>query len=298
MSTIADLIERTYRTYLYPPDYEPAMVEVTSTINDSSDPVTFTLGEFVVPEDEELMRLGLLVEVGAELFRTTGYVSASGTVTAKRAQRGTVIAAHAIGDYLTLTPTYPRLSVFEAIRDNIIMLSPKLFTVSNDNLVQVSERVAPIDDDLAVEVLSVWAESWGSTIDHHARIVDYHPLTGGRALVTNLVMGSLWVRYRRRMGIITAETDELEDVGVEEVWSTIIMAGVAADLLVGRDLPQTQADFIGSILQTEAITPGTRTSIAVGLARYRDVLLERFQQEMKVEYRVKVRMRDPFDVRT
>ncbi len=298
MTTVADLIERTYRSYLYPPDYEPAMVPTVGSIDAVTDPVSFVIDDFYVPEDEELLRIGSLIEAESELLRTTNYVAATKTVTAIRAKRGTTIASHAIGTELVLTPSYPRLSVFEAVRDNIIMLSPKLFTVSQEYLSAVTDRVSPIEDELAVSVIEAWPDSLDNTVSVHARIVDYHPTTGGRALITNLNTGAIWVRYKRRMGVPLLETEDLDDLGVESVWELVIMIGVAADLLIGRDIPQSQTEYIGSVLQAENIPVGTRTSIAVGLGRYRDMLIERFVAEMANEYRKGVRMKSPFESRT
>ena len=177
------------------------------------------------------------------------------------------------------------------------MLSPKLFTVKEEYLSAVSDRVAPIEDELAVSVIEAWPDSLDNTVSVHARIVDYHPTTGGRALITNLNTGAIWIRYKRRMGVPLLESEVLDDLGVESVWEVVIMIGVAADLLVGRDIPQSQAEYIGSVLQAENIPVGTRTSIAVGLGRYRDMLIERFVAEMANEYRKGVRMKSPFETR-
>ena len=297
MTTIADLIERTYRTYLYPPDYEPAMVLTTTAMDAIDDPVSFDIGDFHVPEDEQLIRMGSLFEAGSELIRTTDWDSIAKTVTGTRARRGTTIAAHPSGTELTLIPSYPRLSVFEAVRDNITMLSPRLFTVSQDYLAAVTDRVAPMEDELAVSVIEAWPDSLDNTVSVHARIVDYHPAIGGRALITNLNTGAIWIRYKRRMGVPLLESETIADLGIESVWELVIMIGVAADLLVGRDIPQSQAEYIGAVLQAENIPVGTRTSIAVGLGRYRDMLLDRFAAEMTNEYRKGVRMRSPFETR-
>ena len=294
--TVGDLIERTYRTFLYPPDYEPALVQLNGALTSSA--TTLILEEFLVPEDEELLRIGSLIEADLELMRVTAWDNTTRVADVVRGQRGTAAAAHDDDIFLVLTPSYSRQSVFEALRDNITILSPQLYTISNANLVQIGNNVTHLDDELAVDVVEVWSDNLADTVDYDARIVDYHPLTGGRTLITNLAMGSLWVRYTRRMGVVTDEADTLEDLGVETVWENIIMVGASADLLIGRDIPQSQADYIGSVIQAENIPIGQRTSIAVALSRYRDLLLRRFQAEMRNEYKVKVHMRSPFEQRT
>jgi hypothetical protein len=265
--------------------------------------LTVNIGSFIIPEDEQLLRIGSLVEADQELMRVTAFdrntrelIFAQDTNGNRRAWRGTTPATHDDQTYLVLAPSYPRQSVFEAIRDNFTMLSPKLFSVRHDNLVTVNGRVAGMEDELAVEVLEVWSDNFGMSADHEARIVDFHPAIGGRALILNQIMGNVWIRYRRRMGVPAVEAELLEDLGVEEVWEVVVMCGVAADLLVGRDLPQTQVDYIGATLQAENIRPGTRLSIGAGLAQYRDILIERFQTEMKSEYKIKGHMADPFQM--
>jgi hypothetical protein len=81
--TVADLIERVYRTYLYPPDYEPAMVQLDGAITNVA--TTLTVGEFVVPEDEELLRVGSLVELDQELVRVSDYDGTTRIATVVRA---------------------------------------------------------------------------------------------------------------------------------------------------------------------------------------------------------------------
>ncbi len=91
----------------------------------------------------------------------------------------------------------------------------------------------------------------------------------------------------------TSETDELKDLGVDERWIQIILVGAAADLIVGRDLPAAQTEWVKSVLESENIRVGTRLSIAGGLRQYRNMLLNDAAKEMRAEYRPKVRMRDP-----
>jgi hypothetical protein len=145
-----------------------------------------------------------------------------------------------------------------------------------------------MNDDLAVEVVSVWDGSFSRQRDVNAKIVDYHPAVGGRALLSNVPLGDLWVRYRRRMGNVTSESQTLEEIGMDARWVGIVMVGAAADLFAGRDLPASQVEWVSAVLQAENIEVGTRASLAVGLARYRQLLLERAQAEMQAEYKIVV----------
>ncbi|GAG06966.1 unnamed protein product, partial [marine sediment metagenome] len=224
MTTVGAVIDRIYRTMLTPPDYQPAGTPLLGDIDATQ--TTLRLSTFAIIEDEQLLRTGTIIEIGAELMRVAAYIPSSRDATVERAVYGTVATAHLNGAYVILAPSYPRQSVFEAVADNIITLYPKLWTTSAENLISIAGNVAGVPDDLAVEVLTVWPNGWTNTIDLDARIVDYHPAVGGRAVVTNVDAGDIWLRYRRRMGKATAETDVLEELGVDERWVNIIMAGV------------------------------------------------------------------------
>ena len=92
----------------------------------------------------------------------------------------------------------------------------------------------------------------------------------------------------------SSEADKLTDLGVEESWGMVVTAGAAADLFVGRDIPAAAVEWIGGVLAAENVPIGSRTSVAGSLAQYRDILIERYQNEMKAEYKPRVRMRNAF----
>ena len=290
--TVGDVLERLFRTYLYPPDYQPITSFLNSVLTDLGNGLwSFSLGRFAVPEDQNLVRIGSLLEIGQELFEVREFDEALNRVTTVRAQYGTPEETHAINDRVIMNPPYSRLSTFQSVADNIITLFPKLFTVSANNLVEVTGTVSGVDDPLAVEVLTVWAGDYDRSPDVHAEIIDFHPAIGGRALLTNVATGDLWLRYRRRMGQATSETDTLEELGVDEAWVNIVMVGTAADLFAGRDLPASQVEWVSAVLQAENIEVGTRAGLSVGLARYRELLIDRAQKEMGAEYKPKIKMR-------
>ncbi len=291
MTTVADVLHRLYRTYLTPPDFQPP----ATFLGLDTDAVTggVQLDPFAVPEDEELLRAGMIIEIGSELMLVTDYDEGSRVATVQRGAFGTPATVHTTGDQVLLNPAYPRHSSFEFIGDNIVTLYPSLYTVSSDNLVSIQGNISGIPDELAVEVVEVWPGDWTNDIELDARIVDFHPTVGGRAVITNLGHGSIWLRYRRRMKRPLLETEELIDLGVDDAWVNILMAGVAADLFAGRDLPASHVEWVGGVLQAENIPVGTRSQLSVGLARYRELLMDRAMKEMRAEYKVKTHMRQP-----
>lgn len=292
MSTMGHIIDRTFRTYLRPPDQQEAICYSASALTAVSTDTSLTISQFAVPEDEQLLYIGTLLELGSELVRVETYDPIFRLVTVKRADEGTTLAAHDSGTKIIMRPTFSRASVFEAVADNIISLHPALYTVNQELVSAIGPGIAPISDVLAISPITVWDETWSNVVNHHAEIVDYHPVAGGRALVCNSGLSSMWVRYKRRMGTPTAETDTLEDLGVDPRWVNVIMVGAAADLLVGQDISAVHTDFISQAFEAETVRPGTRTTIGARLAGYRDLLLKRFKDEMNTEYGVQVRMRD------
>ena len=288
--TVLSVMDRLYVTYLTPPDDQFAQVQLGGDVDDTQ--TTIPLGAFTIPEDEQLLRQGSLLELDQELVRVVTYDATLSTVTVVRSEYGTPQTAHVTPLLINMNPPYTRAAVFEAVADNIITLYPKLFTATNTYASTVGAGVYPINDDLAVEVLSAWADGWSGHSNIQSTLIDFHQLTGGRSVITDeLNAGSLWFRYRRRMAKAKAESDKLVDLGVDERWVNIVMVGAAADLLVGRDIPAAQTEWVKSVLEAESIRVGTRMSIAGGLRQYRTLLITDASREMKAEYKPKVHMR-------
>ncbi len=294
--TVQDIIERLNLQWLTPPDGQDIQLQLSGDIVDG-DQTEISIGAFIIPEDEALLRQGVLIEVDQEIMRVVVYDTVNSSVTVTRGEYRTEALAHLQPKLMVLNPSFPRSTIFEAVADNIIQLYPKLYTAASANLVPVNGLVASIESE-AVEVLEVWAGDFASTIDIKARIVDFHPAVGGRAIILNRGIGSFWARYKRRMVKATAETDTLEDLGVDERWVNIVMAGAAADLMAGRDIEASHTEWVKSVLEAESIRVGTRMSIGAGLRQYRTLLLADAAQEMDAEYDITVQMNDPFAVVT
>ena len=294
--TVGDVIERLNLQWLTPPNGQDIQLQLGGDILDTTQ-TEVAIGAFSVPEDEALLRQGSLLEVDQEIMRVVAYNTVTGTVTVTRGVYGTEAVVHLTPRLMSLNPAFPRATIFEAVADNIVTLYPKLYTARSANLVPVNGLVAAIESE-AVEVIEIWQGDFASTVDVKARIVDFHPAVGGRAIILNRGIGSFWARYKRRMTKTTDETDLLEDLGVDERWVNIVMAGAAADLMAGRDIDASHTEWIKSVLEAESIRVGTRMSIGAGLRQYRGMLLTDAAQEMDAEYNITVQMNDPFAVVT
>jgi hypothetical protein len=291
-NTVGAVIDRLFLQYLTPADAQDKMVRLGADITTTTQ-TEVELGAFAIPEDEALLRSAALIEAELEMMRVVSYDTTTRLITVERNVYSTDAALHTTPLMMTMNPLFPRWLAFAAVADNIIQLHPSLFTARNELLSPTTDRVYAIADDLAVHVEEIWPNGWSYGPGIDGRIVDYHPLTGGRSLLTNVSGSSVWLRYKRRMGIPTDETDLLDKIGVDERWVNIIIAGAAADLLAGRDISAVHSEWIKSVLEAENIRVGTRLSIAGGLRQYRNMLLKDSVKEMKSEYRTKVHMRDP-----
>lgn len=293
--TVGSIMDRLYMAYLTPPDAQYAQARLGTSVTTTTQS-SVVIGSFTIPEDEAMLRQGSLMEFKQELMRVISYDSGTQTATVQRSEYGTVASTYPTPQLINLNPPYPRAAVFEAVADNIIQLYPSLFTIRMSSLSQVSERVYTLPDPLATDVRSIWPMDNGyGPIDIHGQIVEHHPDAGGRALITNRYISSdVWLRYARRMDKATDETDILSDLGVDERWVNIIMAGAAADLMVGRDIPAAHTEWVKNVLEAENVKVGTRMSVAGGLRQYRNNLLMEAMKEMKAEYKPKVTMRNAF----
>lgn len=295
MTTTGALIDRLYRRYLEPPDAQPASTRLVNTITDVETDITLT--SFQIPEDENLLRIGSILELESELVEVNGFDATTRVASVLRGQLGTEAVAHNLGIQIKLSPPFPRIEAFDAIGSNIIGLYPDLWTVRTAVLGNVGLDVYPIQDPLAVEIVEANPDGWPRTLQLDGRIVDNHPNVDGRAIVTNggQLWSTVWFRYRRRFEYPTDEATTLEDLGLDQSWENLVLIGAAADLMAGRDITASMTDWVQATLETENIRVGTRMSIAGGLAQYRDILMGRFKREMRGEdsNRVRVHMNDP-----
>jgi len=250
------------------------------------------LTEFDIPEDENLLRLGSIIEADQELMRVTDFNESGRIVTVIRGYSGTEEADHVVDTQVKLSPHYTRIDVFNNIRDNIVALYPDLWTVKTEVIAPATSDAYPLSDPLTVEVVEANPGDQGfGTINRDGRIVDNHPGIGGKAFVVNGgASGQIWLRYRRRFGIAETEADTLESVGLESVWETLVMVGAAADMMAGKDVVAADVEWVQNVLQAENIRVGQRMSVAGGLSQYRDILINRFKKEMRGEDSNKIKM--------
>ena len=115
MTTVQALIDRTYRQILEPPDAQPPTSRLVSGILDTDQTLDLTV--FDIPEDENLLRLGSIIEIDSELMRVVAFNTSTREVSVLREYLGSAAAPHAEGAQVKLSPPYPRMDVFSAISE-------------------------------------------------------------------------------------------------------------------------------------------------------------------------------------
>lgn len=229
-----------------------------------------TATTLTVAESEQIDRG--FVEIGYELMATLGRSGTTGTVALHpwgRGQRGTLAAAHATGEKVTVNPRFPRSWIRTEINNTIANLYPELYAVSSSYSLTYSpvQVVYPLPADVE-GVLQVAVDSIGPTkawyqvsryrFDYSAATTEF-PTGKSLALLQGFTPGqAIQVIYRKQFGQLNADADTLTQVGVDDSWRDLIKLMVAARMLMGLD---------SSRLQTTSVEAGNRSSqVQVGSA--------------------------------
>ena len=320
-STIADLINRTYREYLEPVDSVESYSYITSGISDSATSITYDGNLFSV-EEEDALDAGAIIEIGQELMYTTALNAAANTITVKRGQRGTTAAAHSSGDLIKIAPAFPRKNIYDAIVDQIKNLYPTLFAVETLDVTsgtgyRILGNYGSDQDSYNYLVTPIKAISqytdWSSGSDQTG--LTYKPVgielidlpnpftwtddtstertktyTTGPDVVHALQFAGIasghttYVTFKKKFVIPTAETTTLTAVGLETEYEPIVMAGVAAQLLAGKDINMVDAPYITEQLEAAVYPVGSSSSIRNSLLQYQQVLIQQARSNLRSKY--------------
>ena len=93
-----------------------------------------------------------------------------------------------------------------------------------------------------------------------------------------------YVTFKKKFVQPTLESDTLATIGLEDEYEPIIMAGVAAHMLSGRDIPAATTEFITDQLGTANFPVGAASNIRNGLLSYQATLLEQAKKDLKARY--------------
>ena len=317
MSNIGNLVDRTYREYLEPMDDIVSYTTLSTTINDSATSVVFN-GDLLSVEEEDALDAGAIIEIGQELMICTDLNAVTNTITVTRAARGTTATSHTAGDLIKISPPFPRINVFDAVCDQIKNLYPTLFATetksvtskvgyiplsgANDNYLiaplkaisQQTDFAANSDESgviyrgVAVELIDLPNPFTYTDADGVSQTITYSnngPNKVNAVQVYNVSAGhTVFVTFKKKFVEPTAESDTLATIGLENEYEPIIMAGVAAQMMAGRDIPTATADYITDQLSVSSFPVNSANSIRNSLLQYQQLLINQARKYLRAKY--------------
>ena len=321
MSTnIEGLINRVYREYLEPNDDVQSFTYLTTAIDNTATSIVYN-NTVITSEEEDAMSAGNFIEINRELMLITAIDTASTTLTVMRGARGTDKDSHGINTLIKINPPFPRKNVFDAVSDQITNLYPTLYAVetvettsgtgytllgsysspgTNNYLVTPIKAISQYTDwsagsdqtgltfkGVAVEMIDLPNPFTYTDSTSTERTITY---TTGPDVVHALQFSGIasghtcYVTFKKKFVQPTAETDTLATIGLEDEYEPIIMAGVAAHMLSGRDIPAATTEFITDQLGTANFPVGAASNVRNGLLSYQATLLEQAKKDLKARY--------------
>jgi len=95
---------------------------------------------------------------------------------------------------------------------------------------------------------------------------------------------TVFVTFKKKFVTPSAETDTLATIGLEDEYEPIIMAGVAAQMIAGRDIPTATADYITDQMGTSNFPVNSATSIRNSLLQYQRALIQQARKDLRARY--------------
>tara|TARA_Y100000114_G_scaffold141343_1_gene147007 strand:- start:2138 stop:3133 length:996 start_codon:yes stop_codon:yes gene_type:complete len=320
MSTnIQGLVDRTYREYLEPMDDLTSYTTLNegAELSASDTVITFD-GNLLTQEEEDAMDAGTIIECEQELMRCVSLDTVNNQVTVVRGVRGTTASTHADGSIIKIAPPFPRKVVFDAVCDQIKNLYPTLFATETKNVTSKTGYIildGANDNYLIAPVKAISQQTDFSAGSDETGVVysgvgvelvdlpnpfTYTDANGASQTVTytnngpnkvnavqvyNVSAGhTVFITFKKKFVEPTAESDTLATIGLESEYEPIIMAGVAAQLLSGRDIPTATADYVSDQLATQTFPVNSASSIRNSLLSYQRVLIEQARKDLRARF--------------
>jgi len=297
-TTIGDLVDRTFREYLEPMEDIVSYTVLGGTINDTDTSVGFN-GDLLSIEEEDALDAGTIIEIGQELMICTELNAVTNSITVTRGARGTTTIAHSAGDVIKITPPFPRVNVFNAVKDQIENLYPTLYAVETQTISSAVGYVAleGADDNRIVAPLKAVSQYQELDAGNQTTVqfrgvamelidVPTSVTASGKVVQFSGVSTGVNVHctFKKKFGEVSLETTTLAEVGLETEYEPIIMAGVAAQMIAGKDIPTYTADYISEQMQVTNYPVNSSSNIRNSLLQYQQVLINQARKDLRARY--------------
>ena len=319
-SNISGLIDRVYREYLEPMDDVTSYTTLDTGVNDSITTLEFA-GALLTQEEEDAMDAGTIIECDTELMRCVSLDTVNNQVTVVRGVRGTTAAAHTAGALIKIAPPFPRQVVFDAVKDQINNLFPTLFAVDTQSITTgtgytlIGDFSSPGTHNYIVSILSAISQYTDFSVGSDTTGINFAPVTSslvelpnpftytdsdgvsrtitystGPSVVHAIQFAGIssghtaHVTFKKKFIEPTAETDTLATIGLEQEYEPIIMAGVAAQMMAGRDIPAATSDYISDQMSLSSYPVGSSNSVRNSLLQYQQLLINQARKYLRAKY--------------
>ncbi len=290
MSTVADVINRVYREYLFAPDEQPTTVTLNGALTAAASSLTYSAAT-LLPDEEGLLGPGLIVECDLEQMLITAVNTATRTLTLTRGVNGTTATTHNTGAFVSLNPHVSRQTVFDSVCDEVERLGPPLRNISSfaatagPTIVEVPATVTGIREVLLTSGTRPTTAS--------SQLLPFYPAssTGKAALISG--SGACVVVTEGVFARPDSLTYDLAANGVPDVWLPILVAGTAGHVIMSRDVDSTDSQYVTEQLEVTQVPIPAGERVARSLLRYRKELLEEAVARQRSEFKSKMRFTNP-----
>lgn len=293
MSTVGDVVSRVLRDFLASADDSPTRTRLTGAVSDSATSWIYDASMLSVDEEDALVE-GVVVECGLEQVLIRGVDEDTSTLTVVRGFNGTTAALHAEGAVVTVAPMYSRRTVFDAVCDAVVRLSPTLFRVASAS-VSAALPYADVSADAlsVVSVRTLDGESYYTV--PHALLFDVDGSATGKALHADVAAGTtLEVTYRARFTRPTSEsTDLVATTGLRSEWEQAVVYDAAGHCLLGSpEVNQASHNWLSEEVSAQSYPPLTAGRVGQLLIAEAERLTQRFARDLRSERRPSI-VRNP-----
>ena len=297
-TTIENLIDRTFREYLEPMEDMVSYTVLSGTLSTSDTSVGFN-GDLLSIEEEDALDAGTIIEIGQELMICTELNAVTNSITVTRAARGTTATTHDAGDVIKITPQFPRVNVFNAVKDQIENLYPTLYAVETQTISSAVGYVALVgaDDNRIVAPLKAVSQYQELDAGNQTTVqfrgvamelidVPTSVTASGKVVQFSGVSTGVNVHctFKKKFGEVSLETTTLADIGLETEYEPIIMAGVAAQMIAGKDIPTYTSDYITEQMAVTNYPVNSSSNIRNSLLQYQQVLINQARKDLRARY--------------
>jgi len=95
---------------------------------------------------------------------------------------------------------------------------------------------------------------------------------------------SAYITFKKKFIAPANESTTLASIGLESEYEPIVMAGVAAQIMSGRDIPMATQNYITESLQAAVYPVGSSTSIRNSLLQYQQILIQQARKNLRARY--------------